>query len=405
MRKFFCIVLVVSMLMFNVFYANALTEGDWEYKILNNEIVITNYNGSDKHVVVPDTIRGCPVVVVERVYSTNIESIHLPETVREIGHEYEFASGNLKSINIPKNLKVINKMTFLRLGNLKGTLDLSNVEKIGKWSFSGCSAEIILSNKLTEIPEGAFTGISCPIDIPNSVQSIDKESFINNKLKTITVPGNVKTIGPGAFARSKTLKTVILSYGVETLSRGHIMIDVPIFSYCPSLESIYIPDTVTTLSSDLIKESENAIIYCSENSYAADFCKKNGLSYIIDNSVNSKIHVLYNDERISFHKYNQNPEIVNGRTLVPLRSIFEAIGATVEWDDSTQTVTAKKDKTIVSLQIGSAQMNVNGTVKTLDVPATLMNGRTMVPVRAISEAFGCTVGWSDNTQTVTLTDL
>lgn len=100
--------------------------------------------------------------------------------------------------------------------------------------------------------------------------------------------------------------------------------------------------------------------------------------------------------------FDQPPILDNGRTLVPLRAIFEALGASVQWNGASQTVTSVKGSTEISLQIGSTAMHVNGTVKTLDVPAKIINGRTLVPVRAVSEAFGCKVGWNQSTQTVTI---
>lgn len=113
------------------------------------------------------------------------------------------------------------------------------------------------------------------------------------------------------------------------------------------------------------------------------------------------ITVIVNGKEVSF---DQPPIIQNGRTLVPLRAIFEALNGTVDWDDTTKTVTSKRSDVIISLQIGSDQMIVNNEVKVLDVPAQIINSRTLVPVRAISEAFGCNVGWDGNTKTVTITE-
>lgn len=96
------------------------------------------------------------------------------------------------------------------------------------------------------------------------------------------------------------------------------------------------------------------------------------------------------------------PVIEDGRTLVPLRAIFEAMGATVSWDQSTQTATATKDGTTVVLQIGSTTPTINGQVKQLDVPAKIVNGRTLAPLRFVGEAFGGTVGWDPATQIITL---
>jgi len=110
-----------------------------------------------------------------------------------------------------------------------------------------------------------------------------------------------------------------------------------------------------------------------------------------------EIKVSVNGEFISF---DQPPVMINDRTLVPLRAIFEKLGAKVIWNDSSQSVDAIRDETTVSLAIGGTDMYVNGEVKILDVPAQLIGGRTLVPVRAISEAFGCSVVWIEETQTV-----
>lgn len=98
------------------------------------------------------------------------------------------------------------------------------------------------------------------------------------------------------------------------------------------------------------------------------------------------------------------PQLINNRTMVPLRAIFEALGASVEWNGETQTVTSTKDKTTISLTINSTLMVVNGKDVALDSPACLIDGRTLVPVRAISEAFGTTVEWNGKTSTVLLTN-
>lgn len=94
------------------------------------------------------------------------------------------------------------------------------------------------------------------------------------------------------------------------------------------------------------------------------------------------------------------PTVVDGRTLVPLRAIFEAIGATVTWDSTTSTATGVKDGTVVVIQIDNTTAYVNGEARILDVPAQLINGRTMVPTRFISESMGCEVTWYSPTKTV-----
>jgi Copper amine oxidase N-terminal domain len=67
--------------------------------------------------------------------------------------------------------------------------------------------------------------------------------------------------------------------------------------------------------------------------------------------------------------YDQPPVIQNGRTLVPLRGIFEKLGVTVQWHQSTKTITAVKGDIDVWLKLGSKNVKVNGVSKTIDVPA------------------------------------
>ncbi len=96
------------------------------------------------------------------------------------------------------------------------------------------------------------------------------------------------------------------------------------------------------------------------------------------------------------------PVNVNGRVLVPLRGIFETLGANVSWDDATKTVSATREDTSISLTIDKNIATVNGKEVSLDVPATIIESRTLVPVRFVSEALGEKVNWIDSTKTVVI---
>ncbi len=101
--------------------------------------------------------------------------------------------------------------------------------------------------------------------------------------------------------------------------------------------------------------------------------------------------------------FDQAPVIQDGRTLVPMRAIFEAMGANVEWDGDTRTVTGTKGDTVVKMTIDNSVISVNGNNVTLDVAPTIINGRTMVPARAVAEAFNAKVEWDNATRTVIIT--
>jgi len=97
------------------------------------------------------------------------------------------------------------------------------------------------------------------------------------------------------------------------------------------------------------------------------------------------------------------PQLMNDRTMVPLRAVFEAMGAYVDWDGDTETVTGTKGDTVVVLTIGDTSPTINGQVVTIDQPGVIVNDRTLAPLRFVGEAFGGIVEWDGDTQTVTIT--
>lgn len=98
--------------------------------------------------------------------------------------------------------------------------------------------------------------------------------------------------------------------------------------------------------------------------------------------------------------YEQPPVIIGGRTMVPMRAIFEALGAKVTWDNATRTVTATKGHTEVKLTIDSDIIHKDGTTMKMDAKALIVNSRTMVPVRFVANAMGALVEWDPKTYTV-----
>ena len=113
--------------------------------------------------------------------------------------------------------------------------------------------------------------------------------------------------------------------------------------------------------------------------------------------LDSKITVMLDGKEISF---TIMPEIIEGRTMVPMRELFELLGAIVNWDGDTRTVTADKDRNSVKLQIDNTTVTMNGKESVMEAAPYIKNGRTMVPLRFASEALGIRVGWDDETYTI-----
>lgn len=99
-------------------------------------------------------------------------------------------------------------------------------------------------------------------------------------------------------------------------------------------------------------------------------------------------------------KFDTPPVIKEGRTLIPVRAISEALGATVEYNADEKAVTITKDDKVIVLYLGEQKVLVNGTETAIDVPAEVMNNRTMVPIRFIAEQLEFEVEWNQELQTI-----
>ncbi len=127
------------------------------------------------------------------------------------------------------------------------------------------------------------------------------------------------------------------------------------------------------------------------------------LSSISALAANNEPSVYLNGEKMTF---DVNPYIEHDRTLVPMRAIFEAVGADVQWDDETKTVVAAREKngetTFIALQIDGGAF-INSQPKALDVPAKLKGDRTFVPLRFVIESLGEKVEWDNENYAVRIT--
>ncbi len=147
-------------------------------------------------------------------------------------------------------------------------------------------------------------------------------------------------------------------------------------------------------------------LYSSVNT---EVCKqeliKNGiLKYFTTNSMLVMVNGKYLD-------FDVEPVVINNRILVPFRTIFEALNATVTWDPETNTVYATRGNTDISITIGSQELNKSFTDEqgvvsdisyTLDSPAIATNNRTLVPLRAVAESFDIQVGYVPETKTAVI---
>lgn len=94
-------------------------------------------------------------------------------------------------------------------------------------------------------------------------------------------------------------------------------------------------------------------------------------------------------------KLDVAPVVLNGRTFLPARFVAEQLGCVVSWDEATQTVLIEKDDLVIALVIGESAIRVSGEYKAIDAASFVTEGRTMVPIRAITEALGMQINYFD----------
>ncbi len=270
--------------------------------IINKKGVLIQYEGFDKHVVIPRKIKGITVTSIGDgildfmgIYAfyghSNLVSIIIPDSITSIGNSAFSFCENLTSITIPNSVTSIGDSAFGGCSNLMDITISEGVISIGNSAFAGCSnlTNIRIPSSVTFIGEGIFSscfnlkdiivdkenvtfmsidGIllnkqqhSLPFypaekpdtsyTIPDGVKIIGNAAFRNcDNLKNITLPSSVTTIGERAFSGCYGLKNISLSEGITTIGKMA-------FLGCYNLTNITIPDSVITIENTAFHGCEN----------------------------------------------------------------------------------------------------------------------------------------------------
>ena len=222
------------------------------------------------------------------------------------------------------------------------------------------------------------------IKIDEGISHIGKYAFYGfSNVARIKIPSTTSSIGDYAFNDCKNLENLLLYPYVMEIGKNA-------FKGCDNLGGIYYAGSYEnwTWTTASFKEGNDVLKTAKLYAY-----------HNIEDAFSVPIQVIVNSKIL---KTDQSPVLVEGRTLIPLRLILEALGATVGWDPDLQKVTTERAGIKVEFVIGSKEILVNGQKSVIDVPAQLINKRTLVPVRAVSESFQLKVLWNPDTHTVTV---
>ncbi len=236
----------------------------------------------------------------------SLTSIDIPNSVTNIG-KHAFAASGLTSIEISANVTSIGSAAFTQCSAISSikvdadnevyTSDGNNciIEKSSNILILGCSSTVI-PDGVTGIADRAFSGADITtIEIPKSVTSIGEDAFFEcTKLTSIKIPDSVKSIGEYAFGNSGLVSVTLpgnitsignlLFSGCESLTSIEIpkkvtSIGESAFEGCKNLTGIKIPDSVKSIGEAAFEGCDNLVIYCSTDSAAGKYAKKNNISY------------------------------------------------------------------------------------------------------------------------------
>ena len=284
-------------------------------------------------------------------------------------------AAEIEKIKIENGITKIGSRSFSDLTSLKIAEMPQSLTSIGERAFYGCSSikSIDIPDSVTSIENGAFNGCvnAARINMPSGLKKIGDSAFMNiPKITVVTIPDGVTQIGDWAFFGDTSVKAVYFN-GKPSVQFGKFVFG---------------------------RTDENLLIYCPQE-YEAEWKNSGYFAKDILKAFNpqNRIGVYVNDSEVVF---DQQPVIINDRTLVPVRAIFEAMGAVVGWEEETNTVVSERNGVIIKISIGADSMEKGSEAVSLDVPAQIIGDRTLVPLRAISEAFGARVTWNGNDRSI-----
>jgi hypothetical protein len=255
---------------------------------------------------------------------------------------------------------------------------------------------------------------NCKLFVGSSPENVRADGTFSVKLKLVEGLNEIvlQAVNPKGFKNEKVVKIVLIVKGPEILVDPipKDLTDITEYtltgSVNPENSKLWVEDQQVPVTSG--KFSAKVPVKAGENKIKMKATDEFDTETVIEVSiwVYQKIvivltigkNVMMRNGRTS--QLDAPPFIANNRTMVPLRAIAEAFGATVNWQAKTETVEIALEKAFISMQIGNTVAMIGTKIYMLDAPPVIKKGRTFVPIRFIAEALGSVVLWDAKTQTV-----
>lgn len=422
----------------------------------NSVEIISNFSGCSnlKTINIP---KGTKTLLSTAFMGTAIENIDIPNTVTKIG-SYCFKATKLKEIKLPDSLIELGEYAFQGCNELKKVDIPKNLIRTSNNAFQGCISlndvkinepmnsaiyETLIDTpwieKYNSSVDGGFVifdnylagygGTDKNPVIPPSINKIGEYAFRNSDIDTVTLSPNIKEIPSRCFAGSKIKEIVIPSnvkqikkfaflkcYNLEkiTFEEGVEKIEEDAFMDCYSLvkEKVSIPKSVK-VASKAFRQTPLDKDFTTNVQWNTDAPKPTATPapdaspaptgtpkpadapQTLTVQSGDALTIEVNGKTVNFP--DAQPFIdENGRTQVPIRAVSELLDCKVDWlQDIKTAVITKSNGDIVKITLDSDIMTVNDKQIKMDTTAVLKDDRTFIPVRFTAEALGLTVNWSE----------
>lgn len=294
------------------------------------------------------------------------------------------------------DLAFSNETYYVRLGSVANKVAFAGVyssRNFKDWSLEKNLIEAPKSNgKSTILTEREYTGLQTYIsqtDVTRVMYEVNNLNFAEIAYETKTTIPNIQVIGD-MYVKRTVDSNGNLSFGFS--NDGVYFVEIPIQG-----DFAFLANTMYNGTDKMFYILGDKIIYNQSGWYITFDINE------IRNAINieNPTYVRVGDKILGF---DTPPIIENDRTLVPLRFIFETLGAKVDWDGETQSALVEGSNKSIMFSINDTNARVNDQIKQMDVPARLIDSKTMVPLRFLSEELGFTVSWDEGNRIATISE-
>jgi hypothetical protein len=275
---------------------------------------------------------------------------------------------------------------------------------VSAYDESGIGRMVVKVNGVVQIDKNNFDPTIYLMEGTNTVEVTVYDTAGNYTTKSFKVISDTKppvidvTLPETVSSPEITVKGTVIDTvtGVQSVTVN----DNPVI---PTLEGSFETKlTLSTGANTIIIEATDKVGNKSTKSFTVSYIQPQAKqSYIVVLKVGSP-EITINGISKKIDAQGSKPIIQNGRTLLPIRTLIESLGGTVEWNGKEQKATITLNGHSMVLWIGKTTALVDGSNTTLDVAPLIINGRTYIPLRFVSEHLGGSVNWDDKTQTVTI---